>query len=620
MPINNIKNVTIKYIKSTNTIKILLKILFIYSLFILINIYVNYPNITLNNIINTNLGLLLELVIVTLIIILFALIKNHIFKILLISATIFVYYTLFILQMFSIELTGDVINLAGLNNIDQIMLLINHSMLLKSIIYIILFLFMLKLSLKNKNTTRRDLLIMFFVVSLVGLYILYYKRSHYIYSVAPIKTFFNTVQHYTHQRKQIVTELTKQEKQIAKKFNIHLDVNQSDPFEKKTLYSKPLPFKSLTNTPPNVIVFFIESLSARLLGSYNSQMHEVTPNINNFSEHSMVVKGYYNHATPTAPALYGQHCSLYPLYTYEDMDHKPNILHSLHFKCMPQYFSENDYETIYFSHSRQNYGNIKNDLILWGYKKSYLWKDFLNTFLKNEELILGETGLSDHQMMRGLTHYLQQNKKHNKPFFIGLSTIETHMGFKPNTVDSILYKEGRNDTLNMVHNFDDAFKIFWDYFQHSQYYNNTIVVLTGDHALYPNTDYQKVAGNSWVSSVYDELSLIIYDPIHQIPQQYTVNATSVDLAPSLLHLASIKKDSKNSFMGNSIFEPKMHNNTFGISAYPDFNDYLNLNGRIINKKMKKIHNKKIKNTIKSLTNILRYSNFIKRLNKAKALY
>jgi len=608
--------------KSGNLLKIILKILFIYAIFIAIHIYVRYPKIAMENAVDANLGLLLELMIVTLAVIMISLVKNRLLRLLLVFATLFAYYGLFILQMFSLDVTGDVINLAGLNNADQAALLINHTILLKGIIYAILFLFILKFSFRSKNTTRKDLLIVFLAVSMAGLYTLYYKRSHYIYSIAPVKTFFETARHYTQQRKkrkQIVTKITKQEKQIAEKFNIHLDMNQSNPFEKKTLYTKPLPFQSSKSTrqKPNVIIFFTESLSARLLGSYNRQMHEVTPHINDFSDHAMVVKGYYNHATPTAPALYGQHCSLYPLYTFEDMNSKPNILRSFHFKCMPQYFSENTYKTIYFSHSRQNYGNIEDNLALWGYQKSYLWNDFLNTFLKGEDLILGETGLSDHQMMRGLKHYLQQNEKHDKPFLIGLSTVETHMGLKPNPVDGISYKTGENNTLNMVYNFDDAFGIFWDYFKHSPYFDNTIVVLTGDHALYPNTDYQKVAGRSWIPSVYDELSLIIYDPTHQLPKQYRVNATSVDLAPSLLHLAGIKKENKNSFMGTSIFEPKIHNNAFGISAYPDFNYYLNLNGKIINKKIKKIHNKKIHNIIKSLTHVLKFYDFINRGSQAK---
>jgi len=612
-----------KYFNSTINLKIIFQVFIAYTILLSINIYAHYPQTTIIDTININIGLILELLIVTMVIILFSLIKTHILRVLFTIIIFSVYYSVYITQIFSIDLTGNVMNLVSLHNADQVMLLVNNTMMLKSIIYMILFLFILKITLQNKNITFKNILMMVFVLFSTYILVLQYKKSHYfnnstnsVYSFSPFKNFADLMKFYLqNEKKEGVSELTKKELNIAKKFNIHIDMNQRDPFEKKIIYTDTLAFPSLNETKPNVIVFFIESLSSRLLGSYNDQMKSVTPNIDDFARNSMVVNGYYNHATPTAPGLYGQHCSLYPLLTYEDMNQEVNPLRYLNLKCMPSYFTENDYSTQYFSHSRRHYTNIEKNLKIWGYQKSSLWRNLIHTYLKGEELILGEAGPSDHQMLRGLTKHLNQNI--DEPFLIGLSTIEMHMGFKPNAVDGISYKEGENDTLNMMHNFDDAFKIFWDYFKNSKYYDNTIVVLTGDHTLYPNSDYKKVGGDNWIPSVYDEMALIIYDPIHKLPKSYKVDATSVDLAPTILHLAGIKKESANSFMGTSIFDKRDHKNSFGISAYPDFNCYINLNGKILNKKENYIKDIEIKNTLRSLKNIVKYSEFIRNNGKQK---
>ena len=122
---------------------------------------------------------------------------------------------------------------------------------------------------------------------------------------------------------------------------------------------------------------------------------------------------------------------------------------------------------------------------------------------------------------------------------------------------------------------------------------------------------KKVAGDDWTPSVYDELSLIIYDPIHKLPKEYQVNATSVDLAPTVLHLLGIKKENKNSFMGTSLFDKRENNVSFGVSAYADFNYFYNLEGKVVNSKIEYIKDKNDKKIFNSLINIMKYSKYLR---------
>ncbi len=593
------------------------KMLAVYGTFIIIHILMN--NLSISTAYNASqyIGLLQELLIITILINIIFIINIKVLRNILIFTLLAIYATVFVLQEFSLNISGDIINLVSLNNAGQALLLLNFNIILKAITFLIIFIVILWLVLHIKPSSKIKSLTN--IILLVVIYVLGLQYKHHYckcrQSFLPIKQFYEVVKLYKKSSERILThELTTKDLSVAEHYNIHIDINADKPFEKEEIYHSNLEHLNANKQKPNIIIFFIESLSSRLLGAYKKEMTEVTPNINDFAKKSTVVKGYYNHATPTAPGLYGQNCSLYPLLTFSDMDATPNILSSIKLKCMADYAVENDYNSTYFSHSRGYHTHFDEDFVHWGYDNTCFWRDFSKKFLHTDHVILGENGPSDHQMILGLTNFLK-NAKSTKPIFLSVSTIETHVGLQTNPEDGIRYKNGDSETLNLVHNYDDAFGIFWKYFKSSKYAKNTIVILTGDHALYPNTDYKKVAGQEWIASVYDELSLIIYDPIHILPKQLNVNATSVDLAPTVLQLLDIDPHQKNSFMGISIFDKKEHNSSFAISAYSDFNFYLNDNGVVTNKKIMDVQDKNIQSEYESLLHVLEYASYLRFKNK-----
>jgi len=586
---------------------------------ILLSLYAHAQNgITLSLNLKINIGLYLELLIFIFITIFIVTLTNKKLKTYLLFILSSIYFFIVTLQILSVESTGYVLNLVSLNNTGQMTILLNEILALKLIIALIFFSIILYQTIKIKKTSI-NILFIYIIIILFSYYtLLQYKHTKYFHRTISQQHIFSPAANlYALMRlnnevrnREYTSSLSAKEINIAKHFNIDINTSALYPFKKPYLFKEDLPFKNIQpNIQPNIIVFFIESLSARLLGAYNPYMKNVTPNINAFSKKSMLVTGYYNHATPTTPGLYGQHCSLYPLLTFYDMENtEKNPLKDLRLKCMPHYFSEHGYETTYLSHAREYHGNMEKNLALWGYKKTYMWQNLLNHYLPNQNLYLDETGLSDHQMMMATVNFLKQTQ--DKPFFLALSTIESHIGFTPNNIDGKHYKKSESNTLNMIHNTDDAFKIFWNYFKTSKYYHNTIVILTGDHALYPNNDYRKVVSKEWIPSVYDALSLIIYDPIHKLPSTFETIGTSVDLAPTLLQLANIEKISENSFLGTSLFDKRTYPNSFGISAYPDFSHYINKNGTIENTKYNNDES-----TFKALKNVLEYTKYLQEMQR-----
>ena len=581
--------------------------IFILNLLYFLCIIIWMRNFEVSILIIENLvSLYLELIIIFTILVSLSFIKKKFIKNLLIGIFIFIYGSIFVAQVINIQMIGDYINLVTLNNANQIDVILNTELILKTILLFFSFTVISIYVIKNNTYINKKRVIIF--ISFVMLFVIniYINNQN---KFMPIKEFTNLIFTSINHKNENITSLNVKDLKIAKEFNIYINpINKT--FQKENLYKQELPFLKTNNTEPNIIIFFIESLSARLLGPYKEDMKEVTPNINDFANYSTVVNGYYNHSTPTAPGLYGQNCSIYPLLTYNEMDKTPNILKLSKIKCMASYAKEDGYNTIYFSHSRGHYTHLDQNFKIWGYDKVVMWRDFTKKFLNTDNLILGEAGPSDHQMMEGLVNFLKNNKSEKK-FFLGLSTIESHIGRKTNEVDGIKYKNGANETLNLIHNLDDAFYDFWTYFKKSRYFNNTIVILTGDHTLYPNKDFKQIAGDDWIASVYDNLSLIIYDPVHKLPKEYNANSTSIDLAPTIMHLLNINKKRINSFLGNSIFDKKEYNNSFGISGYQDFNIYINIDGNISNKKPIEIKDENVKSIYNSLSHILKYSKYLR---------
>ncbi len=565
----------------------------------------------------SSVGLIQEILILFILIsiLLFIRVKNITYYISLFL--IFLYYIIFVLQLLSVNITGEVLNVASFANANQMFLLINSTMIINLFIFTLLFSFIVRVSTYLKSVQLSENIIFILVILFLYKELLSYKHSlDKPTTFMPASNFYNTSKLYYNLNRVSVKEINVYDKSIAKKFNIDLDDKKLKPFEKDYIYKKSLKSINISIKKPNIIVLYIESLSARLLSPYNKSMRDVTKNIEDFANYSMVVKGYYNHATPTAPGLYGQHCSLYPTLTYDDFNRDINPLKLLDLNCYPKYFAKNGYKTIYLSHSRNIYSHIGRNLALYGYRDIFLWKDLVKKFLpKEEELVFGETGLSDHQMMRALVNYLESIKDSKKPFLLGLSTIETHVGFEPNSIDGLKYKDGKSNTLNMLYNFDNAFGKFWSYFKNSKFAENTIVVLTGDHALYPNVDYKNISSDRYIPSVYDKLSLIIYDPMHKQPSYLYVNSSSVDLAPTLAALVGLNSREKNSFIGNSIFDNKDNNSSFGISAYPDFNFYMKNGSHYINSKSKYISDKNITEEYKSLKKLMYYILYLQKIDR-----
>jgi len=304
---------------------------------------------------------------------------------------------------------------------------------------------------------------------------------------------------------------------------------------------------------PNIVIIFLESYSTRLTGVYNPEMKEVTPGLNAMAEdaNTTIFKNMYNPSTPTITGLIAELCSFLPPIGHQEIEIEKH-LQKHHLFCLPQALHENGYQSsLYITAVQKDFAN-KDSIIesmgvdeVWGTKE-------LSDRIAGEPL---SWGYSDQQMFPVLFDEMKVKKIGNEePFLLMLSTVDTHPPFNL-AKDMIMYGDGENDLLNAIHTTDHAFKLFWQDFTQSEFYENTIIVAIADHAVFPAAYEKKffpdLAGKM---TYYDEIVLMTYIPETLLPNEVDTYSSAIDFAPTMLHILGI--NIPNSFEGWSIFDKR----------------------------------------------------------------
>lgn len=308
----------------------------------------------------------------------------------------------------------------------------------------------------------------------------------------------------------------------------------------------------LQKNTPNLVIIFLESYSARLTGPYNPRFKGVTPGLNAMAAdaHTTVFKNYYNASTPTITGILSQMCSFLPPTGHNEIQNDRK-LQSHRLLCLPEML--------------KRFADFKYANYITAVDKEFAHKDGIFTSMGIDkvfgtselaQLIKGVPlawGYSDHQMFPVLFSMLEEHKK-EEPFFMSLSTVDTHPPFNL-AKDEVSYDDGSQQVLNAFHTTDDAFLKFWQEFRSSSFASNTILVAVADHAIFPAALTKDLFPDTTDKlTYYDENAFLMYVPESILPRMVTTVASGIDFAPTMLHLYGI--NATNTFEGHSIFDDR----------------------------------------------------------------
>jgi lipoteichoic acid synthase len=285
---------------------------------------------------------------------------------------------------------------------------------------------------------------------------------------------------------------------------------------------------------------------------------EITPFLNEFIKDSYYFDNFYHQTAQgkTSDSEFLLENSLYPLGRGAVFfTHSGNQYMSL-----AERLKENNYYTAKLHANNKSFWNRDVMYNNFGYDRFYSLPDYQ----VNEENSVG-WGMKDVDFFDQSIEHL---KEMPKPFFAKFITLTNHFPFELDEEDKFIDEyDSPSGTLNRyfptVRYTDEAFKLFIEDLKAEGLYEDSIIVIYGDHygiSENHNRSMEQYLGKEitpFVSTQLQRVPLIVHIPGHEGKTISTVSG-QIDLRPTLLNLAGIDTKQDIQF-GTDLFSEKQDN-------------------------------------------------------------
>ncbi|MCM1126935.1 MAG: sulfatase-like hydrolase/transferase [Lachnospiraceae bacterium] len=276
---------------------------------------------------------------------------------------------------------------------------------------------------------------------------------------------------------------------------------------------------------PNVILIFAEGMSQNII----DDTRNIMPNVSALQDKSIYFANYYNHTFATYMGLSGQ---LYSDYQRENYDANPLV-------SVQDIFRDYGYKTAFINTEPEN-KEFSEYLANFGFEE----------LLADKSRVDGMAdALSDKSAYEMLFETALEQNADEIPFFLAMYSFGTHA-----TLDGV-YEEfagGSNALLNRFYDLDVQIGSFLKRFDESELAENTIIILTSDHAAYQDADFVTAFPDYMRKDPsLDRIPFMIYYK-GVTPKRYDAGGrNSLDMAPTILDFLDMS--APNYFWGDSLF-------------------------------------------------------------------
>ncbi len=293
---------------------------------------------------------------------------------------------------------------------------------------------------------------------------------------------------------------------------------QIDPHTKRL--SRPVSYPEAP-TQQNVVLIFMESLSAKLMRQYGQEA-SLTPFLDSLHQVSHSFNQVYSAGIHTNHGLYAT------LYSF------PTILkrNAMKGSNIPQYsglptlLRQAGYQNLFFMTHEAQYDNMNAFLRTNGFDEIYAEENYPASEVVNS------FGVPDHFLFDYAMPILNERGAAGKPFFATLLTISNH---PPYVIPDWFDAKSEQPEQQIVEYADHCLKTFMQEAQKQPWFDNTLFVFVGDHG--------KIVGTpeSVMPESYNHIPLMVYNPSIE-PQQTDLFASQIDIAPTVLGMLRIPHD------------------------------------------------------------------------------
>ncbi len=373
---------------------------------------------------------------------------------------------------------------------------------------------------------------------------------------------------------------------------------------KQTQTRKDAKKEDLNKALKNVFVIHLESFQQFLI-DYKWDGQEVTPNIDAFyhDQNTLSFDNFFNQVGQgkTSDAETMLENSLYGLPSGSAMTEYGG---SNTFDAMPAIMDQHGYSTASFHGDVGSFWNRINTYKAWGYQY-FFDKDY---YTSKENYNVGY-GLKDKIFLKQAVNYLQQL---SQPFYAKIITLTNHYPYELDKQNQSIPKTDTGDDtvdgyVQTARYLDQAFGEFINYLKQTGLYNNSMIVVYGDHYGISNNHPKAIAqllGKKSVSSydlaMFQKVPFMIHAPGLKGGINHTYGG-EIDVMPTLLDLLGIP-DKQYLMLGQDLLNPN-HSQTVafrdGNFVSPTFSKIgskiYNNKGEVVNDKLTPEEKQWIKN-------------------------
>lgn len=298
----------------------------------------------------------------------------------------------------------------------------------------------------------------------------------------------------------------------------------------------------------NVIVIVLESIRANMLGAYGSQLG-LTPNLDQFAQENIFARNFYANTNYTVKGEVAVWCGILDHNSKPPISKYHSSIESLN--CLPNILMRRGYQTWYFHGNSAKFYDRDKFLSMVGFENTYFHEDL---FSESRDRKIG-WGIADEHLFEIMLDKLEGV---GPPFFANITTLSSHYPFSWDWHVEVPVKDLGSNRQKMFNGYknavyyeDFAFGQFWQRFRQSTLFEDTIVVVTGDHGVWTfgDNDPEDLLR---MNDIFFRMPLLIYHPDNENHNEIKQVSSQLDIPPTLLAMMGFDGGA---FIGKNMLNP-----------------------------------------------------------------
>ena len=342
--------------------------------------------------------------------------------------------------------------------------------------------------------------------------------------------------------------------------------------DKTTLdYTRTVAARTHVDTPPNVVIVFLESFAGYKTGSFGNPLNP-TPYFDRLAKDGVLFTNFYTPHTGTARSVFAALTGLPDVEVNKTSTRNPLVVDQ---HTIINHFT--DYEKLYFIGGSANWGNIRG-VLQHNIRDLKMYEE--GSFTRPR---MDVWGIDD------LSLFIEANqvlRTQDKPFFAIIQTAGNHRpyhipqdneGFELREEDQKALRTAGfigNDEFNAFRFMDHSLGKFMEQASKEGYFDNTLFFFFGDHGItaYAGEHSPAYLTHTQLSGMHTPF--LIYAPKLLPAQVIDRIGSELDVLPTAAGLAGI--DYINTTLGRDLFDPQFDDRRHAFTITHSNNSELGL--------------------------------------------